>query len=111
MPEWISKYWIEWVFGLISLLLGWTVRRLSARIKKEQDENKALRDGMKSLLMRQIQIDCEAAVDQGFCPVDTKKTIDQMYQAYHALGGNSIITGLRNDMMNLPTTKGDHPND
>jgi hypothetical protein len=111
MPEWIAKYWVEWVFGIIAAALGWMVKRLSARIRKEQEENKALRDGMKALLMRQIQDECEAAVNQGYCPVEVKKTIDQMYQAYHSLGGNGIITGLRDDTMRLPTVeseRGDH---
>ena len=106
MPEWVSKYWVEWVFGLLIAVLTWVVRTLSGRLKKYQAENAALRDGMKSLLMRQIQIDCEAAVDKGFCSVETKKSIDSMYEAYHALGGNGIITDLRNDCMKLPTTEG-----
>ena len=105
MPEWITRYWVEWVFGLLIAILTFVVRTLSARIKKQSAENQALRDGMKSLLMRQIQLDCEDAIRNGFCPVDTKTSIEGMYQAYHALGGNSIITGLRDDMLALPTTK------
>lgn len=103
MPEWIARYWVEWVFGLLIAVLTWIVKRLSTRIKKEQEQNAALRNGMKALLMRQIQIDCEDAIAQGFCAVDTKTSIEGMYQAYHALGGNSIITGLRDEMLALPT--------
>ncbi len=105
MPEWISKYWVEWAFGLVIAGLTFVVRKLNIRIRKEQEENKALRDGMKSLLMRQIQMDCEQAVSDGYCALDKKKTIDTMYNAYHALGGNGAITKLRNDMMELPTQK------
>ena len=110
MPEWITKYWLEWVFGLLIAGLTWAIKKLSTRLRKEQAENQALRDGMKSLLMRQIQIDCEAAIADGFCPVETKTAIEGMYQAYHALGGNGIITNLRDDMLGLPTVKvgGEH---
>ena len=51
MPEWITKYWIEWVFGLLIAGLGWIVKTLSKRLKVQQAENKALRDGVKSLLV------------------------------------------------------------
>lgn len=103
MPEWITRYWVEWVFGLLIAALTLVVKTLSTRIKKQSAENAALRTGMKALLMRQIQIDCEDAIAQGFCAVDTKTSIEGMYQAYHALGGNSIITGLRDEMLALPT--------
>ena len=35
MPEWIAKYWLEWVFGLLIGILTLVVRTLSARIKKQ----------------------------------------------------------------------------
>ena len=105
MPEWITKYWVEWVFGLIIAVITFVVKKLFTRIKQEQEQNQAMRDGMKSLLMRQIQQDCESAVAEGFCPVETKKVIDTMYNAYHALGGNGVITGLRNSVIDLPTQK------
>ena len=69
-----------------------------------------MRDGMRALLMRQIQQDCEAAITEGTCSVETKTSIEGMYQAYHKLGGNGAITNLRDQMMCLPTKhrEGDH---
>jgi len=103
MPEWISKYWIEWVFGLLIAVLTWVVKRTTTRVKNEQAQNEAMRDGMRALLMRQIQQDCEAVIAAGTASVETKTSIEQMYQAYHRLGGNGIITNLRDQMMCLPT--------
>ena len=58
---------------------------------------------MRALLMRQIAEDCEDARRKGFCTVEKKKIINDMYTSYHALGGNDVITAMKNDMMRLPT--------
>ena len=106
MPEWIAKYWVQWVFGIISAGICAYVRGLSKQIKKEREEQQAMRDGMRALLRRQIIYDCEKAVQDGFCSADGKDTITGMYQSYHALGGNSVVTELYDSMIHLPTTKG-----
>ena len=103
MPEWVTKYWIEWVFGLVIAGLSWVVKRLSSKMKREKEareelarqaaaENAALKDGMKSLLRRQILADCEAAQKAGWCDSTRKGTIQAMYDAYHGLGGNDVVT-------------------
>lgn len=107
MPEWIVKYWVEWVFGIITAGLLAYIRHLSKQIKQERLEQQALRDGMRSLLRRQIIFDCESAIKDGFCPASNKDTIEDMYKSYHALGGNGVVTNLKAQMMNLPTVKGE----
>ena len=106
MLDWIIKYWMQWAFGLITAGLLAYIRHLSKQIKKERAEQKALRDGMKSLLKRQIIYDCEAAVLAGFCDTQRKDTIKDMYDSYSALGGNGVVTQLKDQMMKLPTVKG-----
>ncbi len=106
MPDWVTKYWIEWLFGLVAAGVIAYVRYLSRQIKREKAEQKALRDGMRSLLKRQIILDCEKAISEGYCPVATKETIEDMYKSYHALGGNGTVTELKTQMMQLSTVKG-----
>ena len=103
MYEWIVKYWIEWAFGLLIAALTAYCRHLSKALKKEKDEHKALRDGMRSLLKRNIIADCEDALSEGYCPTTTKDTIQDMYKSYHALGGNGTVTKLVDQLMDLPT--------
>lgn len=103
MPEWVTKYWIEWLFGLLSAGIIAYIRKLSKQVKQERAEQKALRDGMRSLLRRQIVADCEQAMKEGFCGTATKDTIEDMYNSYHALGGNGVVTRLKAQTMNLPT--------
>lgn len=109
MPEWIVKYWVEWFFGLVITGLGFVIRSLHKKLKEEkrqrEEENKAIKDGMRSLLRRQILIDCEAAQNAGFCGVRRKETINEMYVAYHALGGNGVVSSAVHQVIDeLPIT-------
>ena len=103
MPEWIVKYWVEWAFGIVAGILAVLYRSMSKRIKKNREEGEELRNGVRALLMRSIAEDCEEARRQGYCTVERKKIINSMYTSYHALGGNDVITEMKNDMMRLPT--------
>lgn len=119
MPEWIVKYWVEWVFGLIIAGLGFIVKRLSAKIRREREareqldqraaaETEALKAGMKSLLRRQILADCKEAMMDGYCDETVRDTITAMYEAYHGLGGNGSVTDAYNSMRQLPLVPMDH---
>ena len=114
MPEWVVKYWVEWVFGLVVAGLAWCVKHLSSKVKAErkarealerqaQEETEALKDGMRSLLRRQILLDCETAQAAGWCDSTKKGTIQDMYDAYHGLGGNGVVEAtVRQVIEDLP---------
>ena len=116
MPDWISKWWITWLFGVVTAILSGAYARLShkfkkdreaSRMKAEQDakEMKALKDGMRSILRRQIIYDCEQALNDKFCPVDKKRSIEDMYNSFEAFGKEVAIEQLKNTVINLPTFK------
>ena len=80
MPEWIVKYWTEELFGLIITVFGIVIRSLHKKLKavkaladeekrQREEENKAIKDGMRSLLRRQILIDCETAQGKPYTTV------------------------------------------
>jgi hypothetical protein len=110
MPEWISRYWVEWVFGLLIAVLTWVVRTLSSRLKQYQTENTALRDGMKALLKAQIIDKCERAQRDGWCGAQYRDSISDLYNSYHALGGNGVVTGIVKKTMELPAVAGEGGN-
>lgn len=120
MPEWIIKYWVEWAFGAVLAIIGFLIRHLYARIKKEREarealeqkaraETDAVKAGMKALLRRQVLADCKQAAQDGFCPADTRDTITAMYDAYHGLGGNGSVSDAYSRMRQLPLVRPDHP--
>ena len=105
MPEWITKYWVEWVFGLIIAGLTWALKRLNTRIKKEQAENRALRDGMKALLKVNLEKECERCQREGWCGTVKRGTIADMYDAYQGLGGNGGTKTLVEQTLALPAVE------
>ena len=116
MPEWIVKYWVEELFGLVIAVFSFVVKSLHTKLKavkaladeerrQREEENKAIKDGMKSLLRRQILIDCENAQGAGHCGARRKETINEMYNAYHALGGNGVVSSaVKQVIEDLPIT-------
>lgn len=114
MPEWITRYWIEWLFGLVIAILGACYKRLSGKFAKDkaareaqtqQDarEIQALKDGMRALLRRTIVEDCERAALNGWCDTTGKDIIQDMYDCYSALGGNGVVTPMVQHVMTMPS--------
>ena len=114
MPEWISRYWVEWIFGLIIAGISVVVKKLATRIKREQEENQALRDGMKALLKVNLEKECERCQRDGWCGAVKRGTIADMYGAYKGLGGNGGTKTLVEQTLGLPAVepeRGEHNHD
>lgn len=62
-------------------------------------------EALLSMLRNDLLIACRACLKQGFATLEDKETISAQYQAYHALGGDTFITDLKNQIMNLPIEK------
>ena len=105
MPEWITKYWLEWLFGAALAVLTALWRSVSARLKQQQAENQALREGMRSLLRSQIVDQCERALRDGWCGARLRDTINDLYTSYHTLGGNGTVTAIVEQAMRLPAVE------
>lgn len=43
--------------------------------------------------------------ERGYCPLYVKESARRSYEAYHALGGNGIVTKLYSDLMSLPESE------
>lgn len=116
MPEWVVKYWVEELFGLVIAGMGCLLKGLYGKLKKErkareemariaEEKTVALENGMRALLRRQILIDCENAQANGWCDARKKETINEMYHAYHSLGGNGVVSSAVSQVIEeLPIT-------
>ena len=116
MPEWVVKYWVEELFGLVIAGMGCLLKGLYGKLKKErkareemariaEEKTVALENGMRALLRRQILIDCENAQANGWCDARKKETINEMYNAYHSLGGNGVVSSAVSQVIEeLPIT-------
>lgn len=65
-------------------------------------KNKALADGVQSLLRQSIVADYNKYSDRGYCPIYAKESIKRAYKAYHTLGGNDVATELYRKILAMP---------
>lgn len=117
LQAFVVKFWVEELFTLIIAVFSFVIKSMHKKLKavkamadeekrQREEENKAIKDGMRSLLRRQILIDCENAQGAGHCSARRKETINEMYTAYHGLGGNGVVSSaVRQVIDDLPITE------
>lgn len=99
MIEFIVKYWIEFLFGLIISGMG-----VMAKLMYNQHlKNKAIDKGVEALLRNGIVQTYNKWSERGYCPIYARENATRMYEPYHILGGNDVATDLIEDLKGLPT--------
>ena len=64
-----------------------------------------LKQGMISLLSSEILKVSEKCFEIGYCPSYTKENVQNMYDSYHKLGGNGMVTAVVESLYKLPNVK------
>ena len=85
--------WATILTAIISTSVGAVVTAIVGNFKSGHAKNKAMQSGLQSLLRAEIIRQHEKYTDRGYCPI---------YESYHLLGGNGVITDLYNDLIALP---------
>lgn len=96
--------WVTIITALISTTVGVVVASIVGHFKSGRAKNKAMQDGLQCLLRAEMIRQHEKSNERGFCPIYAKDALRREYEAYHALGGNGVITDLYNDIIDLPET-------
>lgn len=97
----------DFITAIISIVGGWLaaiLTTLKKKSKRKQEKEKALENGVQSLLRAEIIRQYEKYQEKGYAPIYAKEAITREYAAYHELGGNDVATELYNAVMNLPTS-------
>ena len=103
MPDWIVKYWIEWVFGVLIAALGVLWKHLANKVKREQSKNEAIEKGVQALLRAQMVNDYNHYSEKGFAPIYARENFENCWKQYHALGANGVMDDLHEKFLDLPT--------
>lgn len=100
MSETLISTVLKWAIpAILGALFGAVATQLRALRKREA----AVGIGVQCLLRAEL-IRCHKEYSaKGFCPVYARESIIRMYDAYHNLGGNDVITDLKEDVLKLPT--------
>lgn len=76
--------------------------------RNRREEYDALKDGIIAILRdRIIQADVHFS-DRGHATISQKDNVQMMYDAYHRLGGNGIVTKSYRHIMELPVAHEEH---
>lgn len=87
MWDFIVKYWLEFVFGLIVTGLSAAYAHLAKRFKAERAKNQAIENGLRGILRIQILDTYDRCVADGNrISISRKDAVVSIYQSYCALG-------------------------
>lgn len=95
MIDFIIKYWLE--IAMTTFVAG-----ISYIFKQYV----GLKHGMKALLRNEIVRVYNYQTEKGYCPSYMKENIKELYENYHRLGGNGMVTSMISKLYELPNEKG-----
>jgi hypothetical protein len=98
MLDFILKYWIECLFGVIVTGMTFIFKMLLNNAK----ESKAIKDGMKGILHNDIIYRCKKYLIIGYVTLEDMEELEYLFKPYKLLGGNGTAEKLMNRVYNLP---------
>jgi hypothetical protein len=102
IPEFLIKYWLQVLMGLVITGLSYAVKLLFKRVKCEVAEQKDMKNGIGALLHDRLMQECKRIINQKSITVDELNNLNIMYKPYHDLGFNGTITNLYNRAISQP---------
>jgi len=93
------------IIGLVFSSLVGLVKKGHERESKETQDIDILQQSMCALMRQSMLKSCEDYLGRGWCSIEAKKTLNDLLDKYHKLGGNSFITGMVNQVNQLPNEK------
>lgn len=89
--------------GVIGYLTA-TVKAEKKKTEAEKERARALEDGVQALLKNKLLEIYDENKDAEEVSADTQEVMDNIYKAYHALGGNGTGTRLHDAIMRKKAT-------
>lgn len=98
MIDFIIKYWLEWLFGLMLALLGYLLKK----IRKVQHKEQSIERGVQALLRNELIRRYREYEVKGEISILDKENIEHLFNEYKNLGGNGTVAQMYEEMLNLP---------
>lgn len=103
--ELLKEYGIKGLITLAFSGLTACIVSISSKLKKQKYQQDSLKMGMQAMLRDRIVDAYYKAIDRGYMPIYMMENVNQLYEQYHNLGGNSFVTHLIEEMMDMPKVK------
>lgn len=94
----------QWLclLGIPALIAG-VFKYLHTLIKRNADDNKALKLGVQALLRSQMISDFNKYSEKGYAPIYARESFENCWKQYHSLGVNGVMDDLHKKFLELPT--------
>lgn len=99
--EFIKKYWLEVLFGVLSAQCA----SLISSLKKRKKENACLKSAICALLRDRIIGIYNRYSEKEYFPIHERENLAHLTAEYYALGGNGVVHELCEKLSALPTEK------
>lgn len=113
MVEFIIKYWLEVLFGVIVGIIGYYIKKireqqekqakeLEQRKKEEKIKQETLVAGVLALLRNELIRRFREYKEKGEMSMLDKENMEHMFEAYFGLGGNGMMHDVHKEFLEIP---------
>lgn len=95
----VSSFTASVLFFIFQLTINWSKKR-SDRLKIEDRSEK---DALQAILMERLEEKHDLYVQRGYATFREKNIYSKMYNSYHNLGKNGVMTSAYQEVLGLPT--------
>lgn len=99
MLDFILKYWLQELFTVICLLIGYLFKKITKLWKRQH----AIENGVQALLRNELIRRYREYELKGEISILDKENITHMYEEYKNLGGNGTVEKLYDELLDLHT--------
>ena len=108
--QWLCLLGVQ---GVITLILSWVISKklntADAKAEQAKRETAAIAEGVKALLRDRLLQGYKHYIEKGWADMDDRSNMENVWQQYHALGGNGDMNDLRRTFRHLPMAEGSAP--
>ena len=98
MIEFIIKYWLEFLFGVVIAVLGYVIKK----IRNLYNKQRAVENGVQALLRNELIRRYREYEIKGEMSILDKENIEHMFKEYENLGGNGTVKQMYEELLELP---------
>ena len=108
--QWLCLLGIQGVITLVlSRVISKKLNTADAKAEQAKRETAAIAEGVKALLRDRLLQGYKHYIEKGWADMDDRANIENVWQQYHALGGNGDMNDLRRTFRHLPMAEGSAP--
>lgn len=90
------------VSAIVGAIVASFVSKAGKAATDTVDEARAMQEGMRALLWRELKNIHAEASERGGMDIEERRHLENVYSAYHGIGGNGTGTRLFQESMEMP---------